>query len=276
MQPEARTQANVLTTILHRSCLKNVALNYLVDGTFDFDDRLLANHIDLLTENNRRLFLYFYMTNGPAQRRGDDGSYKTFGNDVSPKRFRTLIQYDPEVREEYKALVDRLAPSILYAQSRGAVVSIIPMLEDNLNDEAFEAMVDLTLEALPLNAYVSIGRNPCPSCEDGNSYGVPDGVFLEVHTASPYINLSDVVITNDGYTYADSDSVTPNSLTLGEMALLRDRAVDLNSVFILWNAKRQGLDTEFSGGILPEPAQRDYPIPSITERRELLDFLQGY
>ncbi len=276
MQPEARTQANVIATTLYRSCLKNIAINYLVDGSFSFDDRLLTNQIDLLTQENRQLYLYFYITNGPAQRRWRSNIYKTLGSKISPSLFREQIRTSIALKEQYKSLVSRLEPIILYAKSRGAIVFIIPMLEDNLDDDAFESMLALTKEALSEEAAADVfyGRNPCPSCYRGNTRHIPEGVFQEIHTNNSKFSVTKGLITNDGYSYCYKAGDVSGSLkSLNNLASVRDKATELNNTFILWHGAMQGLEPKFNG-YLPEPKERHYYIPSISERQEIIRFLR--
>ena len=275
MQPEARTQANLIAFLLQRSCLKNIAINYLVDGTFSFDAEILYRHINILTRNGRRLFIYFYLTNGPSQRLYQETPIDALGTKTAPAKFRTLVKYDYETQYKFQLLVRRLIPFIRYASSKGAVVSLIPALEDNLDNESFDKLYQLALDALPYDISVAFGRNACEGCYSGNESGTPDGLFKEVHIAYPKFSLEDGVVTNDGRNY--SSAVNPKnkgSVSLETLAEVRDRATLLNDTFILWDAERQGITTE-TKSMLVAPSDRKYIIPPMKERTEIIDFLRG-
>lgn len=276
-QPEARGQAKILSLLLRRSCLRNIAINYLVDGTFSFDEAFLFEEVEKLTANGRRLFLYFYITNGPSQRSWESTPINAFGVRMSPGEFRYRIQTDPQMQFEYQALTNRLIPVIRYALSRGAVVFLIPALEDNLSNTAFEAMLELALDVVPPDLPVAFGRNPCPNCFSGNEGGVPDGLFLDVHHSSPFISSRDGLVTNDGTDYLYVPNGGGNGvLTLDDLKPIRDSSARTNNVFILWNAKRQG----FPGigdddRTVKHPSERTYQIPSFAEREAIIEFLRG-
>lgn len=266
-QPEAKQQATVLASLLHKSCLKNIAINYLVDGTFDFNSQLLIDHLALLSEGDRTVFVYFYLTNGATARRWDVTNIDAFATKMPPEEFRKAIITDDALHSEYQQLLIRLIPVLEAAAQYGAQVSLVLALEDNLTLQSFNALYDLTIETLPTMLPVSIGRNPCPGCYSGNDATIPTGVFEEKHTLSPHTNVRDGMITNDGRDY--------NSGELEKLAALRDRATSLNSAFILWSAERQGLN-DYENGIYPHPTERNYQMPSIEEQREMVYFLREH
>ena len=273
-QPEARSQARQIRSTLLGSCLKNVAINYLVDGTFSFDHAFLLDEITELTSGGRKLFISFYLSNGPAQRRYDTTDIDSFGTHIAPEDFRYRIQHDPILQGEYQSIVDRLVPILRYARQRGASVAVIPMLEDNLSDRAFDAMLELTLAVIPPSISISVGRNPCPGCYDGNGSRIPDGVFEELHTDWRGIGIQNGIVSNDGRNYSSPASGIPldADTTLDELRAVRDAAGNANNIFILWNAARQGLPT--TSGEFPVPSSRFYAPISSQERSELLSFLR--
>ena len=275
-QPEARVSAQQIRNVLISSCVKNIAINYLVDGTFGFDEVFLTDEITELTRGGRRLFVSFYLSNGPAQRRYRSTRIDGFGTKIAPWEFRQRIQYDPVFIGQYQQIVDRLVPVLRYAQQRGAVISLVPALEDNLTNSAFKSMYDATLDVLPASLLVSVGRNACGyTCYDGNEVGVPDGVFKEVHTASPYNVAGGGISTNDGVDYTSAASPSTGAeTTLDALRSLRNAAGDNNSIFILWSAKRQGLSSNFRQSGYPIPRERSYANISLRERSELIAFLR--
>lgn len=274
-QAEAQAQAQTIRSVLLESCLRSIAINYLVDGTFSFDHQFLINEITELTKDGRKLFVTFYLANGPAQRRYDITQIDSFGTQISPKEFRNRIQHDQVLQGEYQRIVDRLVPVLRYANQRGASVSVIPVLEDNLDDEAFETMLELTLDVIPPSVFVNLGRNPCPGCYDGNTAGIPSGVFEDLHTDWPAIGIQGGLVTNDGRDYSSpaSGHHSGAETTLADLEAVRDIAGNGDNAFILWSAKRQGLASGNSAH--PIPATRYYAPKSPAEREELIEFLRG-
>lgn len=259
-QPEAEEQSHLLVDILEQSCLKNVALNYLVDGTFSNDLQPIYDHIDRLTRAKRRVFLELYILNGPRQRRSGTKSVPR------PEEFRRRIINDATLRASYSHRVEKLIPLLTYAHDKHAVINIIPMLEDNLTDEAFVELYQLTLAALPVEIPVAIGRNACPNCYPGNESGIPAGVFRESHKLSPTSGLSGGIATNDGKEFESEE----------QLATLRDWAAANDNIFILWDAERQGLRLGEKGNLIRVPvAKRLYAIPSEDDQRELARLLRG-
>ncbi|MCB0323318.1 MAG: hypothetical protein KDD69_07070 [Bdellovibrionales bacterium] len=272
-QPEARNSARQIADVLSDSCLASPAINYLVDGTFGFDETFLTDQITQLTEGGRQLFVTFYLANGPAQRQYDITVVEGFGARIDPEEFRYRIQHDPALQGRYQSLVDRIVPVVRYALQRGAAVSLIPMLEDNLSDEAFRAMAELLLAVIPPDLTVAVGRNPCPGCYSGNDHGIPPGFFEELHTDWAGVGISNGIVTNDGRHYHSAAAPSTNAeTTLDELRAVRDAAGRNNNTFILWSAARQGLPE--SNGAHPLPSQRYYAPLAAAERSELIRFLR--
>jgi len=276
LHPKARANAKILQVLMLKSCLQNISTSYLVDGTFSFDYTQLLSDITTLSTGGRKLFVHFYLTNGPAQRRFQTTPLRTLGTKISPILFRQQVLNDFQVQSDYQYLVRRLVPVMRYAASMGSLVTLTPALEDNLSDEAFNKLGDLTVEAIPFDIPFAIGRNPCPGCYSGNGREVPNGYFREVHTVSPFLSVENGIVSNDGTDYAfPSERRSEHQTTLEELATLRDASARKNNIFILWSGKRQGLTDYQAGSILPDPNGRNYQIPSIAERVAIVDFLKG-
>jgi hypothetical protein len=277
-QAEANEQSRVIASILFHSCLENVAINYLVDGTFSYDPYVLRDHVDLLSSNGRRPFLFFYLSNGATQRQWDRTTQNSFGVRVRPEEFRNRILTDRSLQEEFRSIVRRVIPIAEYAIGKGAIVSFIPALEDNLDDTSFQKLFDLTLRELPPALPVAIGRNPCPSCYQGNTIGVPSGLFVEEHTVNPYPNIRDGVVSNDGRDYhfdEYSSGNTDRKLRLEDLKQIRNSSSLMNNTFILWSGKRQGLQNYQPGTtVYPLPSERQYQMPSVQEQAAVLQFLR--
>ena len=274
--PNAEEQAKILATLLRATCLRNVAMNYLVDGTFAENQELLRWHVDALTENGRQFTSILYLSNGATQRRWRSTPIDAFGVRVSPERFRSRIQNDSALQLEFQGIVRRLVPYIRYAERRGVNVVLSIMLEDNLDREAFLAMLELAQAVLPSDVAVTFSRNVCENCYDGTEPGVPVGVLEEVHTVSPYRVPDGGIVTNDGREYAsavDGDSV--GEVSLADLSRLREAADDNGATYLLWSAARQGLPRDLSRGGFRHPDDRDYDVPSFEERREIVHHLRG-
>ena len=281
-QPQAHAQARVMADVLLRSCLRNIATNYLVDDTFVFSEAFLFEQMDTLTQGNRNVNITFFMANGAAQRSFATTIIEGFGTKTSPADFRELIQNDSSFREEYRELLRRIRPVVLRAQSRGATVSIIPVLEDNLTIDAFEAMMEMTLDVL--DSSVVIGRNPCRSaryplsvepCEDSSDLIIPDGVFSEAHSVGPLVRTIGGIVTNDGIEY-ESDVTGPvdsAQTTLVDVQNFRREVHRSGNTFLLWSGRRQGLLGNFQALPFVAPEDREYPVPSEEEQDELMRFL---
>lgn len=277
LQPEAATQADALAEIVAGSCLKNVVMNYLVDGSFTDNTDILYRHISLLTSGGRQLLLHLYLMNGPAQRRYARDPGAGFGADISPAAFRERIQSDTVLQDAFKRRVAALVPVMRFAAERGAVISIVPMLEDNLTEDSFSALSQLVLDELPRDIPVSLGRNAC-GCSTGSDEQTPVGFFKETHDAGAAGRFQSGIVTNDGV--MDALDLPEGSgrhfLSLDELVRARDDSQRELNAFILWGATRQGLYPNGNGGLLrQEPAKRSYAIPDETQRSRIVAFLRG-
>jgi hypothetical protein len=171
-------------------------------------------------------------------------------------------------------------PYIYYARSKGAVVSLIPSLEDNLDDASFNELLKITYDEVPKELGVNFGRNSCPGCYQGNTTWAPSGVFIDQHTKDPNAVISNGLISNDGreYTYAAPGSAEfqrQSGLTLNDLRQVRDASAYLNSTFVLWSGKRQGLASYIPGTtVYPPASERVYAMPDFDEQRALLYFLR--
>jgi hypothetical protein len=79
------------------------------------------------------------------------------------------------------------------------------------------------------------------------------------------------ILSNDGCTYAfpaETPAFTP-WLPLENLAGVQSRTGRMNSIFLLWNARYQGLD-----GSSAQPATRSYVMPTEDERTKLIEFLR--
>ncbi len=280
----AREQADALTDLLLESCLRNISVSYLVDGSFgaasEFED-FLKGQIEKLTTGDRSLFLYLYFGNGPWQRRSRNGKLlqdAPYLATLSPREFRAGITSDFDVQYEYQKSIVELHSLLRYASARGSQLAVIPMLEDNLDDQSFETLYELTLDALPLDVPVSILRSACSGCFPGNDDGLPDGVGRDIHTANASsVRERDGLVTNDGTPFRfASDTENIAKLTLSDLAPVRDRALSQNNAFLLWSARYQGLDRGPNRrNEMVNPNNRIFPLPTADEAIEIINFLNS-
>jgi len=277
LQPEARQQSVEVIKMLVDSCLKNVAINYLVDGSFSFDESFLQQEIAVLTAGGRHLTILFYLSNGPSQRKYPRALLNGYALDMSAEDFRENIGSDEALQNGFKRIVKRLVPTLQFAQAQGAEILLVPMLEDNLDEDAFLTMARLVQSQLPADLHVRIGRNPCPGCSDGADNIVPQGFFRESHNIANAARITDGVISNDGKWTELEKLVQSGSggLTLDELREARDASAVNGNVFLLWSASRQGLYYDQAGARARRAAaERSYSLPDLTERQSTLLFLR--
>lgn len=268
LHPNARASAQaIIEKVLLPSCLARPVLTYLVDGTFGSDVGAIASDIAKLAVGGRCPVVDLHITNGPGQRRWRSKLFDGFGTNISPEEYRRRIQDDPEFREQYQLLAARLLP--LIEDFPDVQWRIVPMLEDNLSDDAFIAQYGLTVAALPVG--VAIGRNPCTSCYDGNEGWIPPFVYEERHIDHPHYSFRYGTVTNDG------DPVSGDYCSLQPMC---NRATTLYDptepgtyvACVLWCAECQGIEP---GRDLRDPDERTYEIPTEEEATAMRLTLRG-
>ena len=276
MKNEAGVQSDVIVELIRRSCLQNVAINYLVDGTFDYNEQRLERHIAALTTGGRNVLIELYLTNGPGQRRYPNTVASAFASNLSVEEFRSRIKYDVAFQSEYQQHVRSFLPVITYARARGAQVLIVPGLEDNYDDATFMQIYQLTKNALPDSLGLYYGRSPCPGCHDGNEGGIPQGVHAEDHRQTAGFSLSHGLVTNDGSDYRIDGDTSSGRIPLDNLRAVRDQAARQSDVFILWSGRRQGLPLINGQLVSIAPSTRNYLIPDDAEQNEIIAFLRGY
>lgn len=279
MQPEAKGGVSALTDVLVNSCLKNVAISFLTDGSFGFDESVIRSEVQKLSQNGRRVFLYLNIVNGPGQRRWKLRAFKSFAI-MNPLDFRRKIRSDLKLRGEYLSEVRKLIPIIELTVSLGGVVHIAPALEDNLDDKSFREIINLTRRSIPPLLPVTFVRSPCSDCYAGNTTGLPTGVIREQHTTRHDFSLNGGIISNDGhfFTFADGESSagansngTP-TYTIKDLDAVRDRAQRQNNSFLIWIGKYQGSDY---GRELQPVSKRKFERPNAGEIRDLTQFFKA-
>jgi hypothetical protein len=261
---KARPQCEELVQIMLESGIKNIATNYLVNGTFGFNFGHMNHDTMMLQSDGRKLHLTLYMLNGAGQRRCRDTKDKSFEVKICPEQFRSDVVNSAYVRNEYRKNLERVKPLVDAVKARGGVVYIVPMLEDNLTASSFNALVELTKQVYPDDI---IMRSPCGGCWFGNDEHVPSGVELEHHGVT-YMSEA-MKHSNDGVEWLlDGMHTTyPRSISLLGLMHLRNNS----KIFELWSARYQGL----TGGNLPPPSERTYVFPNEREKDAIIDFLKG-
>ncbi len=271
--PRARKQVEALSDIVIRAGLRNPALNILCSGDFGWDPDYLKSLVHKYSQADRRPHVLFYLTNGPAARHWKSQVLQGFASRLPPEEFRQKIQKDRQFQCDFQRLAQRLAEIITEIFQAGGQVSVVPQLEDNQTDKSFAILLEISRAALPQDLPIRFGRNPCVSCYPGNQGGLPAGCFLEEHhhSANTDFTLRDGVLSNDGCTYSfpgETPLYLPR-LPLADFANVQSRSGLMNSTFILWNAKYQGLTDRGT-----DPEGRDYAMPTEVEREIIVKFLQ--
>jgi hypothetical protein len=269
--PNAQTQALKIADILAQSCRRHIATTMLVDGTFNDNRDMLGEFVRIATNRGATLHLFLYLANGPWQRSYEQAPDYGVGTNMSPEEYRSRIISDPIVRAEYQERVKWALPLVSYAQSQGAIVYLIPMLEDNLDYDSARKMEDLTLETVPSFLSVALGRNPCPGCYPGNDASIPPGIFEDQHINSAYqgVHTTSGLVTNDGASVVyphDSSSPSP-SIPLDQLVGVISQAAARNNAFVLWRRDYQGQSRT-------DPGNRTYVVPSAADEQVLLQVLQ--
>jgi len=275
LHPAAREQSDILVEILSRSCLKQVAINYLVDGSFSEngvqeetylrDRQLILKHIEHLTIEGREPLLHLYLLNGPAQRRYDSNPGRGLFTEIAPAEFRRRILDDENIRTSFGNHVRALLPLLSSANAMGARISIVPMLEDNLDAESFVEIGRLVETAIGDTVSYSIGRSACPSCANGSDSTLPKRYFREIHSLKHSSGVTGGLVTNDGEDDLSSEQIS-EALKVANMN---------GNTFIIWSATRQGLRPSGNGGYMrQDPNEREYQIPSLAEIEDLLSLLR--
>lgn len=272
MQPEARATVEGEIAILLESRLRQNHIGVLVDGTFGWNPSYLANIITRLNAEERQLSLTLYLSNGPTQRVLDATAISTSFPQVGPEEYRELIQFDPATREEFRDLARRVLPIFalnrrLNSQNENFVV---PMLEDNLDQDSYRAVQALTREVL--GAVALTVRNPCPGCYSGNDASrLGDPLELHGREFIPLLQAGDA-FSLDGSGYVLPGEVdSPRSFEAAELQQLIQAFTQVGlQYFGLWRSDRQGVGE----GVPALPSERFYAVPTQSQIEAETNFLR--
>lgn len=273
MHPAARNSVNRQIQILIDSRVRRIYLGVLVDGTFSVDYPFLGSVLDRLHRNGNIITLGLFLSNGPAMRNESErerarasGGFNRF----DPDDFREKIQFDTELREQFRRIA-RNARAVFLANaslSRENANIAYVMLEDNLNATAYLAMRDIA--GAELGDIANFIRNPCPGCYEGNDFD-PNGDGLEFHDPQ----LIHALQSSDGFSI-DGRSLffpgefDPIGLSVGDVQTLMRATLSRGvAYFALWRAQRQGI----RGDRVP-PDERVYEIPTDTHAEIEIELLR--
>jgi hypothetical protein len=271
MQPTARQSVESQIQVLLESQIQSIYLGVLVDGTFGQDFTYLDQIISRLTQDNRNLTLALYLTNGATMRSFETTPIKVAFNTIDPLEFRSLIQYNSQIRSQFASILATVRPSFLLNRSISNANSniAISMLEDNLDQESYIAMQRMTRSAL--GDIAEFMRNPCPGCYKGNDEdGHGDKIELHlterIHTLGPGDGFT---LDGVGFSYPEEGLSAPRIDEI--MYLQRIANGHQLRYFGLWRHQRQGVEI----GVDPiHPNNRNYEIVSEGQRLIEIEILR--
>jgi hypothetical protein len=282
MDSRVKHNTAALVQALGNSCIQEVAIAFVLDKSFGFDESIIRNAIDSLLANNKNVSLHLYFLNGSAIRKAGSRMFTGFLNSIPPDVFRERIKNDKTTQDQIKNFSARFVPLLRWANSKGVRLSLSPMLEDNLDNQSYNILLKILKSVVPTSFKVSWTRNPCPDCFPGNQSAVPKSVLREDHSGRLPLGPLSRIVSNDGWGYVafQRDSLLnpretlaqgriQKSLYLRNMDEYRDASIRNGAVFLLWFSKYQG--TLMARTQLPWQ-NRDLPNPSTSELSEITEF----
>ena len=270
--PEARESCRSVVFATFISGVNKPTLNYLVDGSFGFDENAMIEDIELLSRDERKPEVIFYLHSGPGQRNcqsrpvgsGFGSSYLECAGQFS-RQMLTDINY----QESFRKHISRLRPVIEYAFSRGAKVWIVPSLEDNLNWLVVYTMAAIAARELPVG--IKLMRN---AGHTSDGVAIP-GFGREKHLTNPkQVTFENGFVSNDGVTFTLSKMKKDKfkrRVALSTLGKVQAAAKKKGLGFILWYAPAQGL---YAGSTKEDPKKRDYYVLNTAEQIVLAFFLR--
>ena len=256
MHPKARPVVERQITALLNARIREPYVSILVDGTFNQDFDYIRSIISRLSVDGRRLTLALYMSNGPTMRIWNKTPIRTAFSNLNPLDFRRMIKWNERIRNQYAEIVDQsrgLFEFNLISNAQNVNIAI-PMLEDNLDRDGYNAMRQIA--AVQLSSIVTFMRNPCEGCFQGND-GDPVNDLLEEHRTE-YFDLlrPDDGFTLDGLGFNYPNHSTGKGLSASELEALIDLSLQRNLKFFgLWRHAWQGANLN---GPNAHPDQRNY------------------
>jgi hypothetical protein len=261
--------------VLLKSCLKKVALSFVLDGSFGDNDQIIGDEVARLSGEGREVHLHLYVYNGPAQRRWESDVFKSFAV-MDPLLFREKLRSERRFQQTFSNQVSRISPLLQIAKNSNARVTLAPAVEDNLDDETFGIAIALIRDAIPADLMPTLVRSPCSDCAIGNEFTIPAGVAREKHTATNNFVMKGGIVVNDGE-FVRFKSDRGSAASGREIPLLNTLTPLLRytgktgNKFILWIPKYQDTPADL---VPKSPEARTFRKPTRQEERELINFLR--
>lgn len=284
LDSRSEVSASKLVSAIQKSCIKNTALAFALDGSFGTNYSRITRFANELNQDGRSLSVHLYFLNGPTNRRADVGLYKGFANNIPPPKLRAAIQSDKKFQNELKIFIKQFIPIIRGLLRNGVNLYLSPMLEDNLDNRSFNTLSRLIKEALPKGLKVRWIRSPCPDCYPGNQSGKPQGFGEEDHRSTLPLRSGTKIYSNDGwgFVYFSKEELPSQKLIefwgkkqqalyLDDLYPILNATNNSGQIFLLWLSKYQG--TLMGRAQIPV-SERNLLIPSDEELDEISSFLR--
>lgn len=165
LQPQARAVVEANVNALLSARIREPYIGVLIDGTFTQDFDYLKSVISRLSDD-RNLTLVIYLTNGPTQRAGNPRKVAAPFLDIAPSAFRARIMFETDLRTQFSALAAQARDIFIHSRQQNAANQhfVSPMLEDNLDADAYRSMRQLA--AQQLDDLAGFIRSTCVGCGD--------------------------------------------------------------------------------------------------------------
>jgi hypothetical protein len=272
MQASAREVVERNVQALLAAHIKDVHIGVLIDGTFGQDFEYLRSIISRLSSNGRRLTLVLYLSNGPTMRKWDRTPIDALFSRIDPGEFRGRIIREQGLQSQFVEVARKAKRVFVFNKglSQFNVNVAIPMLEDNLDRNAYRVMRDLARSEIRDSALFM--RNPCVGCfsgNDGDSLGDP----REEHTMKAFGALE----PGDGFSLDGIGFTYPGGANTIELSaeqlrkLMNDSYVKGLRYVGLWRHDWQGVE---HGVPNEHPEQRLYRSSNDDELTFEIDVLR--
>lgn len=265
-----QAQCLKLCDILYDSQIRNVAINFIADGSFGYNATSYRYCVDKLSSGGRSLVVLLYVHSGPGARRWE--SYKrlkikSWAAGIRPEFINQKLLADQEFRDSYQNhLKANVRPLVRYAVASGAHVAI-GWLEDNFTRLSFNMILMLTEQVLD-EFQIEYVRNPVVL----RAGAIPLRVVRETHSLSIASMPLNGWVFNDGEGFKFlSERPKDGEQSLADMRDIRHAAFDRGNIFILWIGQYQG----DNGKRIINPRKRRYRLPKRSERAEIIQLLRG-
>jgi hypothetical protein len=188
MQPAARGVVERNVQALLTSHVKDVYIGVLIDGTFGQDFEYLRTLVTRLSSNGRRLTLALYLSNGPTMRKWNTTPINALFSRINPRDFRNRIIREQVLQNQFAEVARKAKRVFAFNTSLSPYNTnvAIPMLEDNLDRNAYRVMRELARNEIRERCVFM--RNPCVGCFPGND-GDSLGDSREEHTMKLFPSL---------------------------------------------------------------------------------------